>query len=372
MGDVVYLALMFACAAVGGFIGYKLKIPVGGMLGAMVAVIIFNIITEPELALPVEFRVGLQLAFGPLIGGRLTKADMIGLKKLAFPVFVLLVCMLSLNILFGAIMYFTSDLDIPTTLFATAPGGMMDMAIVSADLGANYVYVALLQMARILFIMIFMIPFYRKVILKFAKSTAQNDAEPALEPRPNDTNQLNSIKPEGLPPEPKKLSRQIQYFFMTALCGAIPGLIFWQLGIPAGAIVGAMIGAGTFNVLTGKGYFPPGLRLPLQMLAGSFIGLRMDRASLLAMGEIIVPILIIFAAVVFMTVITAFVVHKLTGLDVVTSLMASTPGGLSEMTMLADELKLDAPKVVVMQTFRLMSVIILFPSILTFVLWLLG
>ena len=306
------------------------------------------------------FRVALQLSFGPLIGSTISKSDLLGLKRMGFPVAVLLFCMLSLNILFGLIMYWFSALDFPTTLFATAPGGMMDMAIISADLGANYVYVALLQLSRILFIVMFMIPFYKKLLLKF-KPEAVIIHEPVKKEASQDALAPVTVRKKG-----------IKDFLLTVLCSVTLGLILWQTGIPAGAIIGSMFGAGIFNTLTNRGYFPKKMRLPLQILAGAFIGMRMDRAGLLAMTEIIVPLIFVFITVIAMTLITAFVVHKLTGLDVFTCLIASTPGGLGEMALLAEELQIDPAKVVVMHTARLMSVIALFPAILTLVLFFLN
>jgi len=140
-------------------LGNKLKLPVGGMLGSMAAVIAFNLIVQPPIFVPVELQVALQLAFGPVIGSRITRGDMVGLKRLALPAVAMLVCMLGINIIFGTIMYRFSTLDLATSLFATAPGGMLDMAIVSADFGANSAYVALLQLSRLMFIFICMIPF---------------------------------------------------------------------------------------------------------------------------------------------------------------------------------------------------------------------
>ena len=52
--------------------------------------------------------------------------------------------------------------------------------------------------------------------------------------------------------------------------------------------------------------------------------------------------------------ITSFIMHKLTKLDFSVCLMASTPGGLQEMSLLSDELGADTPKIAVMQTSRLM------------------
>ena len=145
--------LTLAIAAVGGIIGYKLKLPAGAMLGAMIAVIIFNISTE-KAVFPSDLRTVVQLCSGAMIGSGIKKKDVFDLKKIVFPIIIMILCMIVLNVTFGTIMFYLSNLNLATTLFATAPGGMTDMAIISADLGANSAYVALLQLFRLMVIYI--------------------------------------------------------------------------------------------------------------------------------------------------------------------------------------------------------------------------
>ena len=351
MDGFLYLILALFLAIAGGLTANRFKLPAGGMLGAMIAVIIFNITVQPPIVLPGGFVAGLQLFSGTMIGSRISKKDMINLKSLAFPAIVMLVTLLLLNIGFGFVMYSLSSLNIPTALFATAPGGMMDMAIISDDLGANSAYVAILQLSRIMFILICMMPFYRKIMVK-----------------------LIAPKEKTSPSTPKegKAKPHIKYFFITFVCASILGLSLRFLGIPAGAIMGAMLGAAIFNIASSKGHFPPNFRLPLQIVAGTFVGLRMDRASIFAMNELIIPVLILFICVIVMTIVVAFAMHKITGLDLPTSLMAATPGGLTEMALMADDLGVNAPKVAVLHMARLMCVIIFFPVMLAAVIGLTG
>ena len=357
MEGIFYLGMIVCIAVFGGLIGNKLKLPVGGMLGAMVVVIAFQLIVPLPISFPRELQIVLMLAFGGMIGSRITKKDMIDLKKLALPAIVMIVCMIILSITFGIVMYHFSEIDIPTALFATAPGGMVDMAIVSADFGANSGYVALLQLTRTMFVLVFMMPFYKKIGSKVSGVDSQ------LRDNITCSHEVGNMLPQSAKGDYKQSYR----FSITIFCALLIGLPLWLLGIPAGAIIGAMLGSAGYNIFSGKAYFPSGLRLPLQILAGIFIGLRMDRESFFNLGGIIIPVLIIFFCVIIITFVTAFIIHKLTGLDLFTSLMASTPGGLAEMTILADDLGIDAPKVTVLHTARLMSVIIMFPMILAFV-----
>jgi len=166
--NILNLILTLCVGAAGGLLGNKIKLPTGWMLGSMIAVIALNLIFQIAW-FPTEMRTVLQLASGMMIGSRISRKDILGLSKLAMPAAIIIATMLVLNITFGIIMYVASNLDMPTTLFATAPGGMMDMAIVSADLGANPAYVALLQLSRLMIIYLCMIPLYKKVTARFQK-----------------------------------------------------------------------------------------------------------------------------------------------------------------------------------------------------------
>jgi len=359
-----YFVIVLCIAAAGGLLGYKLKLPAGGMLGAMIAVIIFQLIFQPPISVPIEFQVVLQLSFGAMMGSKVTKKDMLDLKKLALPAVIMISLMLVLNIFFGIVMYRFSYINIPTALFAAAPGGMVDMAIVSADFGANSGYVALLQLSRIMFILIFMMPFYKKIMRKLMVSEDALLSDSLVLTKKDE--QLNDIQSKN------KSFNKMRQFCLTAFFACALGFVLWWVGVPAGAIMGAMLGGAGYNVISGKAYFPASWRLPLQILAGVFIGLRMDRESLFNMHAIAVPMIILFICVLVITILTALVIHKLTGLDLFTSLMASTPGGLSEMAILADDLGIDAPKVAVLHMARLMTVIILFPTMLALVIRIIG
>jgi len=352
LGEVLSILLIIVIAAVGGLTGSRFKLPAGAMLGAMAAVVTLQMIyVQPGL--PSQLQVVLQLASGTLIGSRVTKKDALGLRRLALPAIVLIICMFIINVVVGSAMYFFSRLDIITSLFASAPGGMMDMAIVSAELGANPAYVALLQLARLIFIFTCMVPFFRKIVSAASPSLPKISVSDSEPPKPV--------------PAAKPMRDKAKLLCFTLLCGCTSGLILWHLGVPAGAIIGAMVGTAAFNIATAKAYFPPKCRLPLQILAGAFIGMRMDRESILAIGNLIVPAIILFAGVILITFVTAFIMRKLTKLDLATCLLASTPGGLTEMALMAEDLGLDAPKIAILQTSRLMSVIIFFPTMLYFV-----
>lgn len=364
MPGFVLFIITLAVAWLGSFTARKLKIPAGAMIGSMAAVIIFNVITDKGMFYS-DFKLVLQVFSGAMIGGKVAKEDVIELKRIIFPAIILVVCMVILNIVFGTLIYICSDLDIATSLFATTPGGVSDMALISEELGANTGYVAILQVFRLLIIYTFCPPIFKYVMKKgigqsnkTAVQTTVAGAETVL------TDNTISKDNQILEAENIKLKFEPVRFACLLIASGIVGIIFNSLGVTAGMIIGGMVGAAVWTIATRKTLFPNKVRIGLQTCSGAFIGMRMTRESLMSIGELFVPILIMTIGILVFVFATSFIIHKLTKLEYATCMFASTPGGLQEMALLADDMGADALKVSVMQTCRLVFVISFFPTMI--------
>ena len=168
MDWVIQLLLTLLVGAVGAFIGFKIKMPAGCMVGSMFTVILLNVFTG-YTCFPDELRTVMQMFSGAVIGLGVHKEDVKALRTIGGPVVILLVCMMILNVGFGAAIYSVSDLDIITSLFASAPGGMTDMAIIAGDLGANPSYVVILQLSRLILTLAILPPIFGKIVARKRK-----------------------------------------------------------------------------------------------------------------------------------------------------------------------------------------------------------
>lgn len=349
MDTFLHFLLTIAIGFAGAFLAKKLKVPAGGLLGAMVFVIIFNFFTNMG-TFPSDLRTVLQIFSGTMIGAKITKSDVRDLKKIILPIFIMVACLLIINISLGMLMYAVSDINLATCLFAVAPGGLTDMAIISEELGANPALVAVLQTFRLMLIYIIMIPTFKKLITK--GDTAKKIQE-------------NAMKQAAAPVLEK--GEAFRRFLMTIACAAVLGVIFWKLGISAGAMIGAMIASAMVNIFTGKAYFYKGASFYIQAVAGSYIGTTMDHETIIALKGLVLPAFIMLLAVLAYSFITANAIRKFAKIDYGTSLLASSPGGIQEMSILADDFGVDAPKVAILQTMRIVIVIMIFPTMMRFV-----
>ena len=76
-------------------------------------------------------------------------ADILHFRELALPAVMVAVNCVAVNYVLGFLLYKTNDLDLPTSLFASVPAGMSDMALVSLEQGGEAPKVAVLQLVQI-------------------------------------------------------------------------------------------------------------------------------------------------------------------------------------------------------------------------------
>lgn len=355
--SVLFFLITLAIATGGSFLARKVKMPAGAMLGAMIGVAIFNIFSGRGF-FPEELRTVVQVFSGAMIGSKVAKKDVVELKYIILPTVILLLFMMLMNVTLGFTIYKTGGLDIATALFASSPGGLSDMALLAEELGANSTYVTLLQLIRILTIFSFMPAIIKRVLSKRNMAQAQEIRE-QIEQEHEQDKQEEMEKHKELPRKQKVLR-----FLWTMLAAFAGGLLFHYLGVTAGAMLGSMIATALYNILSDRAYFLPSMRNYTNIGSGAFLGMKIDMASVLGLTGLIGPALIMVVGVLFFALMTALIMHKLTKLDFSVCLMASTPGGIQEMSLLSEELGADTPKIAVMQTARLMFVIALFPTMI--------
>ena len=349
MNTFTYFLITIAVGTAGGLIARKLRMPSGAMVGSMFAVIILNLITEKALFYQ-DVKTVLQIMSGTMIGCRVGREDLIELKKLVKPIILLIIAFICMNLIFGGLMIAFTDLDVPTALFSCSPGGASDMALIGEELGANPAQIAFLQVLRLLIIFTFCPPLFRYLFEKKIKPSASSEApevtEEADEPE-------NSTMPSATD------YRKLVVVFV--ICAAA-GLFLNFLGVTSGAMLGAMIAGAVFTVFKGKNRFPVNLRTFMSILSGAYMGCKFTRADLANIHVLLIPILIMFLGIITFILVNAALLSRFTDLDYQTAMFASTPGGISEMALLSEEMGVDSFKVSVLHTCRLFFVIAFFPT----------
>ena len=348
------LILTLMIGMVGGLLGKKYKLPAGALVGAILSVAFCNVLTQ-QMYFPSDLRTYVQIASGAFVGSRIKKSDLSGLSYLASSAAVLVAGMFVMNVVLGSFLYYTTDLDIATAFYGTAPGGMQDMGLISQDFGADPVMVSVIQLVRLVFVLSFFPLFYRLV----SKGTKLNETKHSCEKEVSLVKQDQLVKEEVLSKKEK-----IKRFLCTVVLAWIGGKTFKCLGISGGALTGSMTFVVGFGMFTGKVFFPRRIRTFIQLFAGAYIGAQMNANSLNHMKTLVLPLIGLCIGLIVFTYLISLGVRKCSKLEKVTCMLMSTPGGLSEMTLLAEEFDCNVPKVVLMHTVRVLVVISLFPTLL--------
>lgn len=150
----------------------------------------------------------------------------------------------------------------------------------------------------------------------------------------------------------------------TLIIAGIGGLIGIKLRMPAGAFVGAMLAVAAFNISTGKGHIPTNFKLVAQMVVGGIIGLNFTLESVKGLKDLILPALVLIIGLTTFSILLGFIISKTTGIDLVTALFSSAPGGLSDMTIISEAYGADTPKVALLHLVRLITVITILPLVI--------
>lgn len=140
----------------------------------------------------------------------------------------------------------------------------------------------------------------------------------------------------------------------TLLIGTAGGLLFEAAALPGGLISGAMIAVAVAAV-AGRP-----LRLPAPVAASILIVLGMSLGSMvtrdLVQNAIAYPLTIALLALATFgaTLGSSLYLQRLHGWDRTSALLAGSPGALSQVLMIAHDMRADVPGIAVVQTIRIM------------------
>ena len=349
--EFIKLLLTFAVSITGGLIGKKLRLPACYMVGGILAVAVFNVATGLAY-FPEQYTFILQFISGIYIGHKVFRNDIKELITHPLILIILVLWMMLVNAIVGLAIHWLAGFDIPTAMFSCAPGGMNDMALIAKDLGGDITYVALIQLSRVIFITA-LYPFIYRFIFR-------KNLYPKVKNSPKESSTAGSVSKRREFTKKEK----ILYTVITAAFSVAGGTLFRELGVAGGATIGALVFVALFNCITAKAYSPPALNILTQILCGVLIGARITRNDVANFDKLLLPVLIVAVSGLLSAYLVAVIVSKIVRTDFMTSLLMSTPGGIQEMTILADEFQCDTPRVVLVQTLRIILVILLFPGYL--------
>lgn len=354
-----------------GFLFFKLKVPGGMMVGAIIGSCVLSI-TTASAYMPAEAKITAQCLAGAFIACSVEKGDLKSMKKIWGPALFLLGAVLVLNIVTGLLIYWLSPLDLMTSLICAVPGGMSDIPIIAADMGADAPKVAVLQFVR----MSAGIGIFPSLIAlltgdeeakteKTDRSGQEEQSESTAQPEKAEKMKKAETtgKREGSPLK-RCGSSSTWDLLLTILVALVCGVFGRWIGIPAGALVCSMVGVIALKFASGKAFLPIWIKRLAQMLSGAYIGSGIGREDLLELRFILLPAVLLLVFYFANAVICGRLMHRFFGLGRREAMLAATPAGATDMALISSDLGVNSSTLVELQIIRMVVVVSLFPQII--------
>lgn len=294
-----------------GYAAHRLHVPLAWILGPLLATAIASIAGLPVFAPLAGRRFG-QIAIGASIGLNITAAvALLMLVWLPVMLFTAILAVLVAGIL--SVPYARlGGIDHKTAYYAIMPGGLSEMANLGAADGARSEPIAVAQALRVALLVCLLPPLI--IALDIHGTDISAAARPVL----------------GWIPTVAVLA--------VGLAGVMVARL-WRLNNPwmIGALV-AVGGAASSGLVEGR--LPSLLYWCGQFLIGISIGARFERGIVLRLPRVVAAssfFVLVLATLLFGY---AFLLSRLSGLDLASATLGASPGGLAEMAITAQSLHL--------------------------------
>ncbi|MBK1664513.1 ammonia monooxygenase [Rhodospirillum rubrum] len=333
-----WLALGATSAAVGWGL-HTTGLPAALLLGPMIAAICCAL-AGTRIHLPRAPYLGAQAMIGCMIGGSISPGLIASFLDDWALFLAIVLATVAASSLLGWMMSRWGSLPGTTSVWGSSPGAASAMVVMAEAFGADVRLVAFMQYLRVVCV---------------ASAAAL----------------IAHLWVEGAPPPP------IPWF------PALDGLVFGQtlaltgigaalgvfLRVPSGAMVVPMVAAAVFSSFGLLAiHLPPWLLALAYAALGWTIGLGFTRAVLAHAARALPQILASIAALMAFCGGTAWLLTRLLGVDPVTAYLATSPGGLDSVAIIAaSSARVDLSFVMALQTARFVVVICLGPPLARFI-----
>ena len=337
MKEWILLLPLLGC----GYAGYRvfrlLKFPLPALLGSLFATGALSLLGYfPHVSIS-EISFIAKVALGAMLGRRLDRNSLKLLRTLIVPACLICVWMLGFSFFSGWLLNRISSLPLSTTLIGSAPGGVSEMAVFAMSQGYDVATITFIQVFRLIFVLLL-----TPLIARHWSAKHPHIVTPSPIP-------VTATAPKANVP-------------MVILFACLGGWLGVQLKIPAGDMLGSMMGTALVGLSTGKEIpFPAWVRNGAQIGIGLSIAQRLGPESLTQLRPLLLPLIAPTFLIVISSLLLAVVLQRLTRWDMLTCLLSTSAGGLSQMIVIAEETEADSLTVGVLHTARFLSVISLMP-----------
>lgn len=330
------VAPTIALGAVGGALFNYLTLPLPWMLGPM-AIVMIGTLAGMRLYIPRGFRNLMVTVLGIMLGSAFTPAVVARMGEWVVTLSALVLWMGLVGAAAYVYLRSVAEYDSITSFFSATPGGLAEMMLVGGQMGGDERTIALTHATRIV-IVVFAIPFW----FRFGGYLSAGAARPSVG--------LFDLAPLDV--------------IILALCATLGYLAARAVRIPAAQLLGPMVLSAAVHLgglTTSK---PPDVILAgAQIVIGGalgcrFAGVTLERIARIAVHAAVTAVIMLGAAIA-----TAAGLARLTGIAFSGIVLAFSPGGLAEMSLIALALAIDTAFVASHHIVRISMVVVMAPVV---------
>ncbi len=325
--------LALALGLIGGSLFQALRLPLPWMLGPMSACTLAAVARLPIVA-PQAVRQPMSAIIGVLLGATFGPSVFANIGSWSITILGLVAFMICCGL--SSIWYLRAvgGIDAKTAYFAGMPGGLAEMITLGEERDADVRTIALIHGARIL-IVIMTLPF----IIQWVSG-------------------ITLVR--GVGSQPSIFTSPAVSEFLLLGCAMAGSLLGHVLKLPARNLLGPMLVSGTVH-MTGLSDFKPTFEVvnAAQLVIGTTVGCRFAgipphiilQQMRLSLGAT--------AILLAWTGIFAVLISRLSTFDVTTLMLAYSPGGLAEMSLIAIALNTEVAFVAAHHLVRVVLVMVM-------------
>jgi uncharacterized protein len=336
-------AVLVGGSSLAGLVAQSTGLPAGWLVGPMLVALAVALAWEKHPTVP---RWG-RIASLAVVGGVLASAFRPSVLPLVashwLPVILIVCATLILSLAAGMLLSSLAHLDRKTAALGTLPGAASGMLAMSDPLGADARLVALMQYTRVV------------VVVVSATLVSRFGFVPGATSQPISGQSLQSASQGAhLLVQGNALS-----YCLTVIVAALGAWAGTRLRFPAGALLGPLIlGVALEELGVLQLLWPPGMPQAAYLVLGLWVGLLFDGSSVKRAGRLLPFMLASAAGLVVACAALGWTLAAFTGIDGMTAYLATTPGGIDSVSIIALGSGADAALVLAVQMLRLLAVVL--------------
>lgn len=328
---MLYYIVLLLGATVTGYLFDLAHVPVGWLLGPMVAGVAASALNGKPRPIDARYQMVGQVVLGLSTGIGFPLATLGAAVTHAVPLVFAIIITGGLSLLNGYLLWRWAGVDRATGFMGSLPGAASTMVAMSDEMGADAVAVAVLQYLRLLLV-VFLAPV--AVHWLFPAGSASGTVSAAAQAGPPTAHWAVNLA-------------------VLAVCGALGAWGGRAAKLPSPTFLGPFLTALLASWFLPYQWLLPGVLFKAGMLfVGLSIGARFDVPMARRLGRAALVETALVLALIALCLVVGYTFHLFTGVDTLTAVLGSTPGGMEVMVASAVELGGDAGLVLAMQMTR--------------------